>query len=127
MTVITNRPGQRTAEARWSSINKGTFIFPFRSLLTPSLLLVALSGCVPQEGPPASAADVAALQQRIDSMTKRITTLEQAVAQSSKTVDETEKMTRQSRADQSVLIEDLRSELKSLKGQLEVSEFDSKK
>jgi tol-pal system protein YbgF len=90
-------------------------------------LLAASSACVPQNGPPASAADVVALGQRMDAMNKRIATLEQAVGQWSKTIEETEKLTRQGRADQSVLIEDIRNEVKTLKGQLEVFDFDFKK
>jgi tol-pal system protein YbgF len=52
--------------------------------------------------------------------------MEQAVSQMSKTVDESEKAGKQSRADTSVLVEDLRSEFKALKGNLDEIKYDLK-
>ncbi len=79
------------------------------------------------QGPPATLEDVSQLQRRLDALTARVGTSEEAVGQWSKTIEETDKATRQSRADQSVLIEDLRTELKSLRNDLEVTQYDFKK
>jgi tol-pal system protein YbgF len=79
------------------------------------------------QGPPASLDDVAKLQQRVDNMNKRLGTNEEAVAQSTKLSNETDRANRQARTDQSVLIEDLRTELKSLRNDMELIQYDAKK
>jgi len=63
---------------------------------------------------------LADIRNRLDYLNTRLTRMEQIVDKWAATLSETEKANRQFRADQSVYVEDLRSELRTLQGSLDV-------
>lgn len=69
-------------------------------------------------------ADLAHLSSKVDTLNRRITHLEKSITKAVQSNQELEKMIRQSRADQSVALEDLRTELKTLNGSLDVLRHD---
>jgi len=97
-------------------MNRFTFI--------SSIVCAFFLGC--EHSPPRQSiqADISNLSTKIDNLNLRLTRIEKVVGDWGRTIDDLEKNFRQSKADQLVTIEDLRTELKSLNGSTEVLRHD---
>lgn len=72
-----------------------------------------------------SETDPIELKRKLDYLNNRVNKLESSLDKLSRSVEELDKTNRQNKADQSVVIEDLRTELKSLQGNMDVIRHDT--
>lgn len=95
-----------------------------RTFLLTALALT-LAACV-QDPRQALEGDLSTIQKRLDNLQIRMESMERSSAKSTQTLEESDKAWRQARADQGVVLEDLRVEINSLKGNLDVLQHDLK-
>lgn len=86
--------------------------------------MIGVWACQPSTPKESIESEISGLSSKIDYLNLRINKLEKSVESFRRTLDENEKNSRQARADQSVTIEDLRTEVKSLGGSVDVLRHD---
>jgi len=93
---------------------------PFATMVLLLALTILFAGIPQQTFGQRSKADMSNLQRNVANMHKRLTVLEQRVEKLSMRIDEQEKIQRQNRADQSVANDDIRTEMRTIKGSMDV-------
>lgn len=90
-----------------------------------SSLILLLTACQPHSQRQMIKSDVLALSTRVNQLNRRMAQLEKQVKRWIYKLNEVEKNSQQTRADQSVTLEDIRTELTTLNGSLDVLRHDS--
>lgn len=86
--------------------------------------LAFIAACQPAQTEQLIQGDVQDLQRKVEVLNARVQRAEDSSASYQKSLADLEKTSQRTRADQSVLMEDLRTELKTLKGNLEILRHD---
>jgi tol-pal system protein YbgF len=89
-----------------------------------ALLLGGALGCQPGAPSPVVESEISVLNSKADYLNLRMNKMEKSIEAMGRTTEETEKSSRQGRADLSVSIEDLRTEIKSLNGTIGILRHD---
>jgi tol-pal system protein YbgF len=101
-------------------------VFRIRAFVLPAVFsLIACLGCEPSTPKGVIESELSGQAGRIENLNIRLTRVEKWVESIKASLDERDKNVRQVRADQAVALEDLRTEVKTLSGSLDVVKHDT--